>query len=387
MRDGFKIYDADTHCGPAAEQLNEYLSPRLRELVPDLEAHQREIRIGLAGEVFEPPYRHRYSFESSAGGWGESKPRILGEAAPRDQARRFQHFMGSRHPTYGGNEWADVRLKDMDEEGVDVHMMVGNGANNAANPEVEMEFIQANHRCLDDMCAADPHRLKSMIVVTARSIAASVAEIERWGDAPWAVAIQPYLPLDYPIDHPDLAPLWAAAQAAGLAVVHHSFASGYPGYRDLWENPFIGRSASHPWAAMRFLAAVTGSGMMDRFPRLNFAILESGFGWLPFWARRLDDQMVYVGYVDEGLKYKPSEYLTSGRFFASIEMHEGPEMATHVTDLLGEDILMLGTDYPHAESRFPESTDLVLDWQNHGVAKPVMRKLIWDNAVRCFGEP
>ena len=31
------------------------------------------------------------------------------------------------------------------------------------------------------------------------------------------------------------------------------------------------------------------------YPNLNFAILESGFGWLPFWSRRLDDQMIYVG--------------------------------------------------------------------------------------------
>ncbi len=387
MKDGFKVYDADTHCSLPAEQLENYLSPRVRELVPDLDEHLREVRIGHAGEVFEAPFRHRWSFSRTAGGWGGSKPRVLGEGEPRDQERHFQTFMGSRFPSFGGNEWADVRIKDMDEEGVDVHMMVGNGANNAENPEVEMEFIQANHRCLNDMCSQYPNRLKTMIVVTARSIPESVKEIEKWGDSPWAVAIQPHMPLDYPIDHPDMNPLWKAAEEAGLAVVHHSFATGYPGYRDLWESPFIGRSASHPWAAMRFVAAVTGSGMMERYPNLNFAILESGFGWLPFWSKRLDDQMIYVGYVNEGLKAKPSEYLTSGRFFASIEMHEGPEMAKHVVEQMGENVLMLGTDYPHAESRFPESTSIVLGWQKQGISEPAMRKLMWENAVRCFGEP
>ena len=43
--------------------------------------------------------------------------------------------------------------------------------------------------------------------------------------------------------------------------------------RDLWSNPFIGRTASHPWGAMRFVAAVFGSGMMDRHPSLRVAIL------------------------------------------------------------------------------------------------------------------
>ena len=112
------------------------------------------------------------------------------------------------------------------------------------------------------------------------------------------MGIQPQLPLDYPIDNPDLNTIRDSAQDAGLAVVHHSFAVGYPGFRDMWDSPFMGRSASHPWGAMRFVAAITGSGMMERYPELNFAILESGFGWLPFWARQLDEQADYVGYVN-----------------------------------------------------------------------------------------
>jgi predicted TIM-barrel fold metal-dependent hydrolase len=56
-----------------------------------------------------------------------------------------------------------------------------------------------------------------------------------------------------------------------------------------------------------------------------------------------------------------------------------------VTELLGDQILMFGSDYPHAESRFPESADKVLGW--NGIDKGTLQKLLWDNAVRCFGEP
>ncbi len=34
-------------------------------------------------------------------------------------------------------------------------------------------------------------------------------------------------------------------------------------------------------------------------PTIRFAILESGFGWLPFWAMRMQDQVDYMGYVPE----------------------------------------------------------------------------------------
>jgi predicted TIM-barrel fold metal-dependent hydrolase len=56
-----------------------------------------------------------------------------------------------------------------------------------------------------------------------------------------------------------------------------------------------------------------------------------------------------------------------------------------VTDFLGDGVLMYSSDYPHAESRFPESTSKVREWKSLG--DEVMRKMLWDNATRCFGEP
>ncbi len=386
MRNGLKVYDADTHIAPSAEALRPHMSSRLLQLVPDIEDCRQEVKTGWAGEQFEPPYRHRYRFGNREG-WSKNKPRHLGEAGPRENAERhFQTFMGTTYPSFGGaDDDAAVRLKDMDAEGVDVHFLVSVGGAGHADIDVEMEFIRTQHRFLDQFCGTDPRRLKSCLSVTPLAVEESVAEIKRWGKAPWAVAVHPALPLDYPLDHPDLHPIWAAAQEHDLCVIHHSLAWGYPGYRDLWSNPFIGRLASHPWAAMRSVASFIGGGLMDRFPELRYGVLESGFGWLPFWANRMDDQAVYVGYVAD-LKHKISDYLKSGRFFASIEQHEGPEMARHVNEFLGDHVLMFGSDYPHAESRFPESADRVIEWQSVTGAE-AMRKMMWDNAVRFFGVP
>jgi len=386
MRNGMKIYDADTHVRPSAESLRPHLSSKVLEAVPDLEDKREPIKVGLAGEQHQPPYRHTYKFAAHKG-WSSSKPRILGEAAPRENAeRKFQKFMGVTFPSpRTDDDNAEGRLRDMDREGSDVHFIVSNSGPGHPDPDIEMEFIAAQNRYLDTFCGTNPHRLKSSLTVTPVSIQKSVEEINRWGDKPWAVAIHPSLPLDYPLDHPDMYPIWDAAQKKGLAVIHHSFATGYPGYRDLWENPFIGRCASHPWAAMRAVSAFIGGGLMDRFPDIKFGVLESGFGWVPFWSRRMDDQMEYVGYTAE-LKHKMSDYFTSGRFFTSIEQHEGADMARIFNEVLGDDVLMFGSDYPHAESRFPESADRVLTWQNM-LGAEAMKKMMWDNPVRFFGEP
>jgi predicted TIM-barrel fold metal-dependent hydrolase len=384
MRAGLRVFDTDTHGMPCAEVLEPYLASAVRERVPDLERYKAPFKVGFAGEIYQEPYKHVFRF-GERHGWGHDAVRVLGEASPRTgMQRRWQKFLGTKLPTEGGLWDPHVRVKDMDEEGVDVQLVVPHGVEHP-DANLHMEFLKAEHRFLDDFCGAYPHRLKSLIMVSARRVEESVGEIQRWGSRPWAVGVRPILPLDFPIDHPDLDPIWQAADEAGLCIVHHSFAWGYPGYRDLWNNPFLGRTASHPWAAMRAVAAFLGAGLLDRFPHLRFAVLESGFGWLPFWARRMDDQVEYVGYVAEGLKHKPSEYMTSGRFFCSIVAHEGPEMVEVVNRLLGDHILMFGSDYPHSESHFPGSVDQILGWKR--LSEDTLRKLLWENPVRAFGEP
>jgi len=81
------------------------------------------------------------------------------------------------------------------------------------------------------------------------------------------------------------------------------------------------------------------------------------------------------------LKHKPSDYITSGRFFQTIEMSEGVELTKAVIQLLGEDILMYASDYPHGESWFPKSVDTVLAWD---LPERQKRKLFWDNALRFY---
>jgi uncharacterized protein len=120
---------------------------------------------------------------------------------------------------------------------------------------------------------------------------------------------------------------------------------------------------------------------MDRYPRLRMGVLECGFGWLPFWSRRMDEQAVYVGGIAP-LKLKPSEYLTSGRFFCSIEREEGEEMFNTVTQYLGDDVLMYASDYPHSECQFPESVDNILAWST--LNSDQRKKLFWENANRFF---
>jgi predicted TIM-barrel fold metal-dependent hydrolase len=379
MRGGFKAWDADTHVNPSAEVLDRYVDPGFRPRLPELEPYK-----AASSQIGGTPGWHQYRVGTKL------YRRILGEGGPHETfTGRGTRWMGSKQPRAGvQDDQAANRVADMDDEGTDAQLLVPTGWGSVVGlPDVafEINLIRAWHRHANDFCGQFPDRLKTMIVVSSRAVDEAVREIKQWGTSKWAVAVIPLLAKNVPVDHPDLNPIWQAAQEHDLSVVHHSLTWNppyFPGYEDLWDNIFLGRLASHPWGGMRFMAAFIGAGILERFPKLRMGILECGSGWLPFWGKRMDEQHIYVGGTSPSLKHSPSEYMQSGRFFCSIERHEGEEMFNYVRSVVGDDVLMWGSDYPHSECQFPDSIDNILAWSS---LKPETRKkLLWDNAARFY---
>jgi predicted TIM-barrel fold metal-dependent hydrolase len=374
MRNGLRVYDSDTHVLPAAEVLERYVDPEFRPRLAEL----TPFRVLTRAANEESGGLHNYRVAT------KYYRRILGEAEPREtHSGRESNWRGGRQP----RPPRQANAADMDDEGADVHFLIPTSWVSLCgldDPTIEQNMIRAYHRHMADFCGQHPTRLKGLIRASARDVEGAVREIREWGQSNWAVAVQPSLGLDLPVDHPDLEPIWRAAADHGLPIIHHSSTWNppyYPGCDDMWDNIFLGRMASHPWGAMRFAAAFIGAGIYDRYPDLRMGVLECGFGWLPFWGRRMDEQYRYVGST-AALKRLPSEYLSSGRFFCSIERQEGEDMFHTVTSFLGDDVLMYASDYPHSECQFPNSIDNILAWQS--LTGEQRGKLLWDNAARFF---
>jgi uncharacterized protein len=378
MRDGFKAYDADTHVNPAAEVLDRYVDPEFRPRLAELTPHKVPSGQMIGGTPDTSQYRVNTKFYR----------RVLGTAGAHESfTGRGTQWRGTKKPRPGvQDDQAANRVADMDDEGTDTHFLVPTlwgSVCGLPDPAFEVHLTRAYHRHSADFCGQFPDRLKTAVVASARNVPEAVREIKQWGTSKWAVAVIPLLGPDMPLDHPDLEPIWQAAEEHDLAIVHHSNTWNppyFPAYQDVWDNIFLGRLASHPWGGMRFMAAFIGAGILDRYPRLRMGTLECGFGWLPFWAKRMDEQAVYVGGTAQ-LKHAPSEYIASGRYFCTIERHEGEDLFNYVTSVFGDDVLMYGSDFPHSECQFPDSVDNILAWS----LKPdTKRKLLWDNAARFY---
>ena len=75
----------------------------------------------------------------------------------------------------------------------------------------------------------------------------------------------------------------------------------------------------------------------------------------------------------------PSEYFKR-QCFASVEPDEEP--AKYVIDYMGNDRLVFSTDFPHGDSKYPESVDRFLELS---ISEEDKRKILRDKCARYYG--
>ena len=383
MRNGFRVIDADTHVNPMLDVLLQYadreLLDRKDELTPYTRRDVEHAALSIA------PIRYNRVAGSKDAAAVQIQAGAANNLAGRTRMRTSKPIAAEVAETN-----ARGRLADMDEEGADIHFIIA-GPWAYAAPALEQGLMlglyRAYHRYMAEYCSADPRRLKGHIIAPGSAPEWAARTIRELGREDWAAAVWPTLPLDLPIDDPELEPIWQAAEETGLPIMYHGFTVEppyYPGYRDIWNNAAMSRAAGQVWGGQRFLTFMLISGILDRHPGLRVGTLECGHGWLPHWLLRIGRQIDYVaGAVPADLRHTPLEYAQAGRVFCGIDLSEGAAMTKAVIDLLGDGVLMYLSDYPHPETLFPETIDTVLGWQSV-LGEQAMRRLLSENAARFF---
>ncbi|MEZ5666840.1 MAG: amidohydrolase family protein [Alphaproteobacteria bacterium] len=387
MRKGFRVIDVDSHVTPSLEVLYRYASQTLKDRWDELKPYEREMNSPPGrGHPTEPwhtikvkpiPYNRIAGEKAGAekaekGGKGAVEGRVE-NVSQHQCAERIQH------------DNPDGRIKDMDTEGVDVNVLIPGtwaSASTALDPSLTCLLYDAFHTYMADFCSGYKDRLRGLFLAPGGNVEWAVKELKRLGNESWVSCVWPCLPEGMPIDDPDLEPLWQVMNDLHLPIIHHSFfyePPYFPGYRDIWGNAAIARTAAHPWGAQRLLAYVIAGGILDRHPNIKVGFAETGHGWLPYWVLRLDSQVSYVKGTVRPLQHLPSEYVKMGRVFCCIETHEGPDMTKAVIDVLGDQCLMYASDFPHPECDWPHSVDNIIAWENKLGNEP-LRKLLGANA-------
>jgi predicted TIM-barrel fold metal-dependent hydrolase len=200
-----------------------------------------------------------------------------------------------------------------------------------------------------EWCEPEP-RLRASIAVASEDVEAAVAEIEhRAGDRRFAsVFLTPKT--SEPLGRKRYWPIYAAAQAAGVAIgIHTGGINGHPGTPGGAPSLYLEDHFGNAMSMQSTLASLVLEGVMERFPDLHFVMIEGGFGWAPSCTWRMDKHWARMRDEVPHLTMKPSDYVRRQVWFATqpIEEPEHPEELAALCEWIGWDRIVFATDYPH----------------------------------------
>ena len=127
-------------------------------------------------------------------------------------------------------------------------------------------------------------------------------------------------------------------------------------------------------------------GIPLRHPKLRIALSEGGASWVPALIDRLEYVMSHSGRAGNSewaqSELTPVEALHRNFWFCMLD----DPSAIALRERIGIDRLMLETDYPHADSTWPNTQDLVAK-RFIGVPPEDVARITHRNASELFRHP
>jgi predicted TIM-barrel fold metal-dependent hydrolase len=286
------------------------------------------------------------------------------------------------------------RLRDQARDGIDGEVVFPNkGLSMWATPDPV--FAQAQCRVWNNWAweTFGPYvdRMSPAAAIATGDLAGSIAEVERVAKLGFRFLTLPCKPIwgGHDVEHPNynlpvFDPLWAAIQGADLPITFH-VSTGRDPRASRGNGGAVINYVSHSLApTIEPVANLCASGVLERFPRLRFATIEAGIGWLPWLLGAMDEAYLkHHFWVRPKLKKLPSEYFRLHGCASFQEDKAGLDLAERHGLV---DNLMWGNDYPHHEGTWPHSAEAI-ERTMGDLSDAARAKILGANAARFFGFP
>jgi aminocarboxymuconate-semialdehyde decarboxylase len=236
------------------------------------------------------------------------------------------------------------RIREMDEQGIDVEAISINPFWYTATRDVAEKLIKTQNEKLTELCAAHPDRFVGFSSVALQFPDLAVQQLEyaikkldmRGVAVGGSVAGEEFADAKF---HP----VWAKCEELGILVFIHpqstpDLAKRFKG------NGWLANTIGNPLDTTIALSHLIFEGTLDKFPGLKICSAHGG-GFLPSYAPRSDNSLRVAPDMDTGvkLKKKPTEYLRTMYYDTLVFTSEA---LRHLAAEVGVSQLVIGTDHP-----------------------------------------
>ena len=292
----------------------------------------------------------------------------------------------------------DARLEDMDAGGVWASLcfpsllagFCGSVFSRSDDPELGLACVRAwNQWHLDVWAARRPERIIPLQIPWLSDPEVAAGEIRMNAERGFRAVSFADVPakLGLPSLHTGhWDPLLAACEETGTVVCLHTGSGGWAPIPSP-DPPFELFPTLFPVCALVAASDWLWSGVCHRFPDLRIAMSEGGIGWVVMLADRADYVLDHSASGQESRAWagelRPSEVLARNFWFCTID---DPGSVDGFLARFGPDHLMVESDYPHADSTWPDTPQVVE--RNFGHLDPAtLRQITAGNAAALFRHP
>jgi predicted TIM-barrel fold metal-dependent hydrolase len=313
---------------------------------------------------------------------------LISNAGARFEAPETISSQGRFEDVHQGGYDPAQHLRDMRLDGVVGEVLYpsqGLFYFKVADTQLMSAIFRAYNDWLTEFCRTDPERLKGIAMINLDDIQDGIKELERTAKMGFAGAmITEYPPEDRRYDQAEYEPFWAAAQALDMPLSLHTATRRQGKIRGAGERTLRDASsrATKVFYPATSMCDMIFAGVFERYPNLKLAIVEFELAWVPHLLSSMD--YTYRERHEEAFyRFKdgcrPSDFFHRNVFLSFQE----DAIGIRLRDIIGVDNMMWGSDYPHSESTFPQSRQILAQILA-GVPEDDCAKIVGGNTARLY---
>jgi predicted TIM-barrel fold metal-dependent hydrolase len=372
MNFDFPVISADSHITEPPDCYSANIDPAWRDRAPQM------VRDDQRGDMFVVE---------------GMRPVAMGLVAAAGKAAEELSVSGVTFEELHRSGWDPAhRVADQRRDGVSAEIIyptVGMMICNHPDADFKQACFVAYNRWIAEYCAVEPDRLLGCGQTALRSVAEGIADLERIQALGLRGVMMPGEPAtlqpdgtgDY--DDPMWDPFWEAAVAIGMPLSFHILTSRHSAFngrpRGSRLNGFLG--------IIRGIQDIMGTlvfgGVFERHPQLRVVCVEADAGWVPHYTYRMDHAWKrHRNWMAPGVELRrlPSEYFAEHIYTT----FQDDWTAFQFADRMNWRRLMWANDFPHSDSTWPWSRDVLAE-HTAGMTAEMTEAILSGNVADLYG--